>query len=92
MSKIIIFEHINCTGNSLVVTTNTPNLILKEWNDKVSSLIVINGAWDLFNDCNYSGQHCSVHQLGGPTNDGVYPKWTDWNGTNDVLSSLKPQY
>ena len=90
MAKIILFEDVNFGGSALVVTVADPNLVPQNWNDKTSSLIVIDGQWALYEDINYGGTVWTVSAVGGPTGDGTYPDYADWGGTNDSISSLKP--
>ena len=88
MAKIILFKDVNFGGDALVVTSADPDLGPQGWNDAVSSLIVIDGAWSLYEDINYGGTRWSVNALGGPANDGTYADWSDWSGSNDSISSL----
>jgi len=90
MAKIILFEDVNFGGSSLVVTVADPDLVPQGWNDKTSSLIVVDGQWTLYEDTNYGGKSWTVSSVGGPTADGTYPDYSDWGGTNDSISSLKP--
>jgi len=91
MSKIIVFQDVNLRGNSLTLTESDPNLVPQGWNDKISSLIVIDGDWDLFQDVDFKGATWNASESGGPGGDGVYPDWKDWGGTNDSISSLRPR-
>jgi hypothetical protein len=90
MAKIILFQDINFGGSSLIVQSPDTSLVPQGWNDAVSSLIVIDGQWSLYDDINYGGTQWSVSASGGPSGDGTYPDWADWGGTNDSISSLKP--
>ncbi len=91
MSKLIVFQNVNLSGDSLTLTEADPNLSSQGWNDRISSLIVIDGDWDLYQNANYSGTVWNVSDSGGPAEDGVYPDYNDWNGKNDSISSLKPR-
>ena len=91
MSKIVVFQNANLSGDSLTLTEADTNLIPQGWNDSISSLIVINGDWDMYQDTNYGGTVWNVSGSGGPAGDGVYPDWNDWGGTNDSISSLRPR-
>ena len=90
MAKIVLFKDINYGGGALVLTGADSDLGPQGWNDKVSSLIVIDGTWNLYKDSNYGGTKWSVSANGGPSNDGTYSDWSSWGGTNDSVSSLKP--
>jgi hypothetical protein len=90
MAKIILFKDAHFGGGSLTATTPVSSLASEGWNDVVSSVIVIDGKWDLFKDVDFKGTKWTVSSGGGPSQDGTYPVWTDWGGENDVISSLKP--
>ncbi|WP_298517260.1 beta/gamma crystallin-related protein [uncultured Kordia sp.] len=89
MSKIIVFQNSNISGSSLTLTASDPNLVPQGWNDKISSLIVVSGTWELYQNTKYGGSSWSVSDSGGPNGDGVYPDWSDWGGTNDSISSIR---
>jgi hypothetical protein len=90
MSKIIVFEHAQLKGDSMTLTAPDPNLVPAGWNDRISSLIVVSGCWEVFEHVDYKGSKLSLSSCGGPDGDGVYRDWNDWKGTNDTISSLKP--
>ena len=50
---IALFEHTNYGGRMVVLTTSTPDFTKLNFNDRVSSLIVIKGSWTVFRDVNY---------------------------------------
>ena len=52
---IAIFEHTNYGGRMVVLTTSTPNFTTLNFNDRISSMIVIKGSWTVFRDVNYRG-------------------------------------
>lgn len=88
MAKIILFNDQNFGGGCKIITDVTPHL--GSFNDHTSSVIVIDGTWQLFQDADFSGTVWTVSSTGGPTNDGCYPSYTNWNGKDDSVSSLKP--
>lgn len=91
MPTIVVFQDVNFGGDALVVNGPEPNLKPQGWNDKISSLIVIDGSWELYKDISYGGtQWGPVSPDGGPTKNGLYPDYADWGGTNDSISSLQP--
>ncbi|MCX7746561.1 MAG: beta/gamma crystallin family protein [Clostridia bacterium] len=87
--KIILFEHVNFSGRSLVVPTDIPDLRQYGFNDIVSSIIVIRGRWEIYEHILYGGRRYVVTANGGPFGDGTYPTWTSWGGVNDQLSSVR---
>ncbi|MEO8673040.1 MAG: beta/gamma crystallin-related protein, partial [Tahibacter sp.] len=82
-------------GSSLVVTVADPDLVPQGWNDKTSSIIVIDGQWGVYQDTNYSGTAWTVSRVGGPNGDGTYPDYSDWGGTNvnanEPTSDARPE-
>ncbi len=86
IAKIVLFEATGLSGNS-VMFTSSGNLD-KSFNDKVSSIVVVNGTWSLYKDGNFSGKRWEVRANGGPDGDGVYPSYRDWSGDNDAISSV----
>jgi hypothetical protein len=89
MAKIILFENINFSGKSLTLTGSEPNLKSKDFNDKVSSLIVRGGVWALYADSNYSGTQWTVSLYDGVDDDGALANYIEWHGENDKISSIK---
>ena len=91
MAKIIVFEHINFDGRALIFNAADTDLVNNSnWNDRISSVIVVDGLWELYQHNNFGGADWLVSPDGGPTGDGLYPNWSGWAGTNDSISSLKP--
>jgi hypothetical protein len=89
MAKIILFENSNFSGKSLTLTGSEPNLESKNFNDKVSSMIVRGGVWDLYEHINYSGAQWEVSNYTGVDSDGALRNDVEWHGTNDKISSVK---
>lgn len=90
MATIILFQDFNFGGDALVLDASDPDLRPQDWNDQVSSLIVREGAWELFKDVQFQGTRWKVSSDGGPSGNGLYADPSDWNGTNDSISSLRP--
>jgi len=90
MAKIILFRDKNFGKDALVCKGPQPNLKTQDFNDCTSSLIVIDGTWELCQDANYEGLKWTVSATGGPDRDGVYNEYREWNGKNDSISSLRP--
>ena len=89
MAKIILFEHPNFSGKSLVLKDqNVQDLKRKAFNDCVSSLIVIEGQWTLYRHGEYGGTRWHVHTLGGQRG-WTYPQVNDWRGDHDQISSVR---
>ena len=53
MGQIILYEHSNYGGNSLVLSESAPDLRAYGWNDKTSSVRVISGKWRLYHNVGY---------------------------------------
>ena len=58
-------------------------------NNDVSSVIVIDGAWTLYEHSDFKGTAWTVSDAGGPEDDGCYPSFEDWNGRNNTISSVR---
>lgn len=90
MAKIILFAKQNFEGDStLVLTDSNPGLRGSGVNNDVSSIIVIDGAWNLFVHPDYEGGNWVVSSTGGPNGDGTYASYEDWNGKNNAISSVQ---
>ena len=86
-AEIILFEHINFHGRHKHVFSAEPNLNAGDdsfFNDRVSSLAVLGGNWEVFRHSQYNQPYPVVL---GP---GLHP-WVGAIGiTNDDMSSLRP--
>jgi hypothetical protein len=90
VAKIILFAKQNFEGDSTVVLTKSdPGLRGTGVNNDVSSIIVIEGAWNLYLHPDYAGTNWVVSNTGGPNGDGTYPTYEDWNGKNNAISSVQ---
>jgi hypothetical protein len=76
---IAIFEHTNYCGRMVVLTSSNPDFTKINFNDKVSSLIVIKGTWTGFRDTNYQGDT-------GTYTAGAYVSNV---APNDTMSSIR---
>ena len=52
---IALFEHCNFTGRMVILCRSNPNLHKQEFEDQVSSVIVIGGTWKIYEHRNYEG-------------------------------------
>lgn len=90
MAKIIVFNKQNFNGNdTLVVTDSLPSLKGTGINNDISSVIVIEGSWQLCEHPDYQGTDWVVAPNGGPNQDGCYPSYSDWGGQNNEISSIQ---
>lgn len=92
MPKIILFEHVNFKGDSRIMDHDIVDLSFHDFNDRTSSAIVISGSWTLYKNAEYKGLRWHLRENGGPENDGCYPSYKDWEGTNDSVSSIRRGY
>ena len=58
---MLIYEHINFKGRTLVVTGDLPNFVTIGFNAKASSAIVLIGNWNLFEHTDYKGKSIILH-------------------------------
>lgn len=89
MAKIVLFDKQKYNGEALVLEASIPKLKNTGVNNDVSSLIVIDGTWNLYEHPDYKGDVWTVSATGGPQQDGCYPTFSDWSGTNNSISSVK---
>ncbi|MEZ4312887.1 MAG: beta/gamma crystallin-related protein [Polyangiaceae bacterium] len=86
MSQVMLFEHASYHGAHKHVFDQEPNLNALDdryFNDKVSSLVVMDGEWGFYQDAGYVGQYPN---LLGP---GKYRSVSAMNIRNDDMSSLR---
>ena len=76
---ILLFEDTNYRGRMVPLTANDSNLGEIGFNDKTSSIIVVQGTWNLFQNYDFGGQQWEL----GP---GAYPEATYFK--NDSISSV----
>ena len=82
--EVIIYENSNFSGAQQRINGSIPNIGL-EWNDKISSVIVISGTWQFFDHENYGGD--SSKQIGpGYYDDLSIP---EFNLNDNTISSFK---
>ena len=87
MPEAILFENANFHGAHKHVFTNEPNLNAADdnfFNDKVSSIVILGGAWAFYRNANFNTPYGPV--LG----TGLYPSVTAIGIRNDDMSSLQP--
>jgi hypothetical protein len=85
-SHVILFEHANFHGAHKHVFGSEANLNAADdnfFNDKVSSIIVLQGTWSFYRDANFGGQYAKV------LSPGLYPWVESVDIKNDDMSSLK---
>ena len=86
--RVILFEHVDFNGLPLVVDNASASLVAPNYNDKASSLIVLQGAWMFFKDINFQ-QPFMVNGAPVLLGPGTY-RWVEDLGIgNDALSSLR---
>jgi hypothetical protein len=84
---VILFEHANFHGAHKHVFGAESNLNAGDddfFNDSVSSIVVLAGTWEFFQDSGFQGQYATAL---GP---GIYPWVESVNIKNDDMSSLQP--
>jgi hypothetical protein len=86
-NHVILFEHANFHGAHKHVFIAEPNLNADDdnfFNDRISSIVVLSGAWFLFRDSGFKRPYDPVLVTG------LYPFVGDIGITNDDISSLTP--
>ena len=87
MPHVILFEHANFHGAHKHVFGPEPNLNAGDdnfFNDRVSSIVVLEGTWAFFRNANFNGRYARTL---GP---GLYPNVGNVDIQNDDMSSLQP--
>lgn len=86
--EIIIFEHQNFNtgegGEGFEFRTNLAVAWIGDWNDRISSIIIVSGVWRFYNDADFDVK--SGHRDLEP---GYYPHFKEFG---DVISSFQPLY
>ncbi len=80
--KIILYEHIDFKGKTLELSGNDLDFRRHNFNDIVSSIVVISGQWTLYEHINFGGRSITI----GP---GRYRWIEDLGMRNDLASSVK---
>lgn len=89
--RAILFEHTNFGGRFKLIESADPDLTASDngfFNDRVSSLVVLSGHWSFFRDVQFVAPYMAggANVVLGP---GLYDDVTNYNITNDDMSSLK---
>lgn len=96
MPQIILYVDISFGGLHTHLFESTPDLgqlalggvgsgITGNWNNIVSSFVIVSGKWKFFRDPNYQGL-MGIEPSFGP---GVYAWVLDWGIDNDAISSIR---
>ncbi len=85
--KLVVFTKKDFDGDAFVMTSDFSDLEGTGFNNTISSLIVIEGNWLLFEDANFEGRQAFVTADEGPDSDGAYPKPDPWR--NERVSSIR---
>lgn len=86
---ILLFKDSNFRGRMVVLTGAESNFKGIDFNDVVSSVIVLNGTWELFKDTGFKGTSWTLSDNGGEQKNGYYPTPSPFE--NDSISSAKPE-
>lgn len=90
MARIVLFKDSCLNGETRDFSGPISNLKDFGFGDAVSSLVVIDGSWELFQDSNFKGDRYVVTFQNGVADTNAYPSSKYWGGPNDNLSSLRP--
>jgi hypothetical protein len=81
LPEIVVYDHVGFKG--AYARTNLSFHFLGDfWNDRISSVIVVNGVWRFYRDEYYKGDHWDL----GP---GFYESFFTVAGPDDVVSSFQ---
>jgi hypothetical protein len=87
---VILFDHEGFHGPHKHVFAAEPHLDAWDdswWNDKTSSIVVLAGNWEFYEDSDFLNPHNNPPVVLGP---GLYARVWDFGIPNDRLSSLRP--
>ena len=79
--EVFVFDHVGFKGAS-ARTNLSFHYLGKFWNDRISSVIVVNGVWRFYRDAHYGGDYWDL----GP---GYYECFFTSKGPDDVVSSFQ---
>lgn len=80
LPELVVYDHV-CFKGAYARTNLSFHYLGDFWNDRISSLIVVNGVWRFFRDEYYKGDHWDL----GP---GFYESFFTDKGPDDVVSSF----
>lgn len=80
--EIVIYDEENFKGNSYRTYFNL-SYVGEEMNDKIRSIVVISGTWQLYKDAGFRVK------LGEPLFPGYYPNLKSYDVDNKGISSIK---
>lgn len=86
---ILLFQDGNYGGRMLTFTGPQPNFVDIDFNDLVSSVIVLGGNWSLYKDINFTGTGWRLDATSGPLRNGFIPSAGSFFD-NDQVSSIQP--
>jgi hypothetical protein len=81
MPQIIVFDDDNFLGDHTHVFGNMKDL--GRWGNSISSIIILSGTWDFFDDEDFQGTKMATL---GP---GMYPRVTDKGFKDNSISSIR---
>ena len=84
-----LFRDSNFNGGEIRKDNSDASLVDDGFNDVISSVIVQNGVYTLFQDTNFQGRSITVASNGGPDGNGLYPDPSTLGGLNDFFSSIR---
>ena len=80
---IVLFENHRYFGQTQVINSSNSNLAHINFDNMVSSLVIIDGMWELYSEANYTGSNVTLGQ-------GLYPNADDLAPIeNDDLTSVR---
>jgi hypothetical protein len=88
-NTLVMFENENFSGAYTTVgVAGNSYLVPSGWDDRVSSMIVVSGIFQVYQDPNAGGLPYAVTGFGGPNRDGFYPNAQSWGGPDNDISSV----
>ncbi|WP_414584744.1 beta/gamma crystallin-related protein [Scytonema sp. PCC 10023] len=82
MAAMVVYSHVNFTGDESEVQTHDRPHVGGFWNDKISSIRIMGGRWQFFEHANFGG---NSWELG----IGEYPNVANVGIPHDSISSFR---
>ncbi|XP_029980153.1 gamma-crystallin S-1-like [Sphaeramia orbicularis] len=79
--RIRLYEHFDM-GGEMELTSDCPNLLDRFRISNFNSCNVMEGHWLMYDHTNFRGRHYYLRP-------GVYRSFSDWNGTNSKMGSIR---
>jgi len=81
--QIVAFDNEGLLGDHIHIFGNVPDL--GKWNNSISSMVILSGSWEFFDEEDFKGTNMTKSPLG----PGVYLKVQEHNMKDNSISSIR---